>query len=145
MFINIKSPSYYWIYVMSQSQDPQQQLEQALEKQQQNSKQLDRILWIALPIFALMLSTLFANWNIASTIGTAFVLTIAFISVGIKKKSLAITLSITLIYCLIDNYLSYGMQFNIGGLKRQLLSMILFITIVGLSRSFAERSMMNIK
>lgn len=121
----------------------QQELQRALEQQKKNIQELDRILWIALPILAFILSTIFANWNIASTIGTAVVLTIGFISVGIKHKSLTLTLTLVLFYCLADNYLSYGMQFDITGLKRQLLSMILFISIVGLARTFFDRSMMK--
>ncbi|OUY06707.1 hypothetical protein [Acinetobacter populi] len=128
---------------MARQPESQDELQQALKQQQKHSETLDRILWIFLPILALLLSTIFANWNILSTIGTAFVLTIAFIAVGIKKKSLAATLAITLLYCLVDNYLSYGFQFNITGLKRQLLSMVLFIAIVGLVRPMAERAMMK--
>ncbi|GAA5000672.1 hypothetical protein GCM10023206_02630 [Acinetobacter puyangensis] len=128
---------------MARQPDSQKELQQALQQQQKNSETLDRILWIFLPILALLLSTIFANWNILSTIGTAFVLTIAFIVVGIKKKSLAATLAITLLYCLVDNYLSYGFQFNITGLKRQLLSMVLFIAIIGLVRPMAERAMIK--
>ncbi|MFU8926856.1 hypothetical protein [Acinetobacter puyangensis] len=128
---------------MARQPDSQKELQQALQQQQKNSETLDRILWIFLPILGLLLSTIFANWNILSTIGTAFVLTIAFIVVGIKKKSLAATLAITLLYCLVDNYLSYGFQFNITGLKRQLLSMVLFIAIIGLVRPMAERAMIK--
>ncbi|MCH4247672.1 MAG: hypothetical protein LKF82_07515 [Acinetobacter populi] len=128
---------------MARQPESQDELQQALKQQQKHSETLDRILWIFLPILALLLSTIFANWNILSTIGTAFVLTIAFITVGIKKKSLAATLAITLLYCLVDNYLSYGFQFNITGLKRQLLSMVLFIAIIGLVRPMAERAMMK--
>lgn len=128
---------------MTKQPESQDELQQALQAQQKHSETLDRILWIFLPILAILLSTIFANWNVYSTIGTAFVLTIAFIAVGIKKKSLAATLAITLLYCLVDNYLSYGFQFDITGLKRQLLSMVLFIAIIGLIRPMAERAMMK--
>lgn len=124
-------------------QSHQEALEQALAAQQKHSQQLDRILWYVLPILAILLSVVFANLNIWSTIGTAFVLCISFVMVGIKKKSLTITLAVVLLYCLVDNYLSYGMQFNVGGLKRQLLSMVLFISLIGLSRPMFERAMMN--
>jgi hypothetical protein len=124
-------------------QSHQEALEQALVAQQKYGQQLDRILWYVLPVLAILLSVVFANWNIWSTIGTAFVLCISFVMVGINKKSLTITLAVVLLYCLVDNYLSYGMQFNVGGLKRQLLSMILFISLIGLSRPMFERAMMN--
>lgn len=132
--------------IMTKSQDPQQhELQHTLNRQQKIRREIDRILWFVLPILALILSTIFANWNIFSTIGTAFVLTIAFIAVGIKKKSLATTLALTLLYCLIDNYFSYKYQFNITGLRRQLLSMFLFIAIIGLARPMAERAMLKQK
>lgn len=124
-------------------QSHQEALEQALAAQQKHSQQLERILWYVLPILAISLSVVFANWNIWSTIGTALVLCVSFVMVGIKKKSLTITLAVVLLYCLVDNYLSYGMQFNVGGLKRQILSMILFISLIGLSRPMFERAMMN--
>ena len=124
-------------------QSHQEVLEKALAAQQKLSQQLDRILWYVLPILAILLSVVFANWNIWSTIGTAFVLSVSFVMVGIKKKSLTITLAVVLLYCMVDNYLSYGMQFNVGGLKRQLLSMVLFISLIGLSRPMFERAMMN--
>lgn len=128
---------------MSQSSDPQRDMQSALDKQRQNNQALDRILWIALPILAILLSTIFANWNIWSTLGTMIVLTLAFIYVGIKRVSLAVTLCFILLYCLVDNYLSYQQQFSIDGLKRQLLSMILFTSIVGLSRPMFERAKMK--
>ncbi len=131
---------------MTQSKEPKQnQLHDALDKQQKLSRDIDRILWFVLPILALILSTIFANWNILSTIGTAFVLTVAFIAVGIKRKSLTVTLALTLVYCLVDNYFSYSMSFNITGLRRQLLSMLLFIAIIGLVRPMGERALLKQK
>lgn len=131
---------------MTQSKEPKQnQLHDALDKQQKLSRDIDRILWFVLPILALILSTIFANWNILSTIGTAFVLTIAFVAVGIKRKSLTVTLALTLLYCLVDNYFSYSMSFNITGLRRQLLSMLLFIAIIGLVRPMGERALLKQK
>lgn len=131
---------------MTQSKEPKQnQLHDALDKQQKLSRDIDRILWFVLPILALILSTIFANWNILSTIGTAFVLTVAFVAVGIKRKSLTVTLALTLVYCLVDNYFSYNMSFNITGLRRQLLSMLLFIAIIGLVRPMGERALLKQK
>lgn len=131
---------------MTQSKEPKQnQLHDALDKQQKLSRDIDRILWFVLPILALILSTIFANWNILSTIGTAFVLTVAFVAVGIKRKSLTVTLALTLLYCLVDNYFSYSMSFNITGLRRQLLSMLLFIAIIGLVRPMGERALLKQK
>jgi hypothetical protein len=124
------------------SQDHQQELDQALAKSQKNARELDRILWIVLPILAFLLSMIIANFTIASTIGSFVVMLVAFISVGIKKYSLLWVLSLSLLYCLIDNYWSYQLSLNSKGLQRQLL-MLLFISIVAMSRRFAERALMN--
>lgn len=117
------------------------ELQQALDRQQQYARQVDRILWVVLPILAFVLTVIIANWNIASTIGTFLMLMVAFVAVGIKRKPLAWVVVAAVIYCLIDNYLSYGQQLNIVGLRRQLLCSILFIMIIGLFRPLAERSL----
>ena len=122
---------------------PDDELHKALEQHQQQSRKVDRILWIVLPIFAFFLSAVFANWNIPSFFGTFIVLTLAFVSVGIKRKSLAVTLTGVLLYCLVDNYLSYKLQFSVEGLKRQLLCMVLFTAIIGLMRPLIDRSLTN--
>ncbi|KAA8732148.1 hypothetical protein F4V57_11045 [Acinetobacter qingfengensis] len=122
--------------------DPDRELQQALEKRQKNIHELNRILWVVLPTLALLISMIVANYNIWSTLFSFIVLSTAFILVGIKQKNLSLVLVLTLIYCLIDNYLSYQYQLNSSGLKRQLL-MLLFITIIGLGRNFADRAMLN--
>lgn len=122
---------------------PDHDLHKALEQQQQHAQKVDRILWIVLPIFAFFLSAVFANWNIPSFFGTFIVLALAFISVGIKRISLALTLAAVVGYCLLDNYLSYQLSFNIDGLKRQLLCMILFTAIIGLMRPLVDRALIN--
>ena len=122
---------------------PDQDLHQVLDAQQQQSRAVDRILWVVLPILSFLLSAVFANWNIFSFIGTFIVMTIAFVAVGIKHKSLAVTLIGTLLYCLVDNYLSYQYQFSIDGLKRQLMCMVLFTSIIGLMRPMVDRALLN--
>lgn len=128
---------------MTNKPTPDHDLHQALAAHEQQSKAVDRILWFVLPFLSFLLSAVFANWNIPSFFGTFLVLTAAFVNVGIKRKSLAITLIIVLLYCLVDNYLSYKYQFSIEGLKRQLLCMILFTSIVGLMRPLIDRAILN--
>lgn len=122
---------------------PDYELHKALEQHQQQAKGVDRILWVVLPILSFLLSAIFANWNIWSFLGTFIVLTTAFVAVGIKRKSLALTLIGILFYCLLDNYLSYKYQFSVEGLKRQLMCMILFTAIIGLMRPLVDRALIN--
>ena len=121
------------------------ELEQALDHHQKQTKDVNRILWIVLPILALLLSMIFANWNIWSLIGTFIALTLAFIAVGIKRSSLALTFVGIILYCLVDNYLSYKFQFSIDGLRRQLLCMVLFTAIISLMRPMLDRALTNYK
>ena len=128
---------------MTTKPTPDHDLHQALAAHAEQSKSVDRILWYVLPIFAFFLSAIFANWNIFSFLGTFIVLTTAFVGVGIKRKSLAVTLIAVVLYCLVDNYLSYKYQFSIDGLKRQLMCMVLFIAIIGLMRPLVDRALLN--
>lgn len=102
---------------------------------------LDRALWFMLPTFGLLLGFLFANYTRFSTIMTVVVFTAALIAVGIKKYSLTITVLICTVFCFADNYISYQYQFNLTGLKRQALTMILFVSAVGLARPMIERAL----
>ena len=128
---------------MSKKPTPDDDLEQALAAHAANAKAIDRILWIVLPIFAFLLGFIISNVNIYSALGTIVVLAISFISVGIKRKSLAVTLVGVLIYCLIDNYLSYKYSFNVERLKNHLLCMVLFVAIIGMMRPMADRALIN--
>lgn len=114
-------------------------LSDILEHHQQIDRNINRILWIFLPILALTLSMIIANWNIWSTIGTFVMLLICLIGVGIKRWSLFVVLAACSLYCFIDNYWSYQQQFNSVGLKRQWWCSLLFISIISLSRPAVER------
>jgi len=91
---------------------------EVLEKQQQHQRQVDRVFKIVLPITAFLLSVICANMNWTSWLGTFIILTIAFYAVGIKRLPLWHWLVIVLIYCLIDNFLTYK-TLHISGLSRQ--------------------------
>lgn len=100
-------------------QPDQKELLEVLEKQKKNQLQVDLIFKIVLPIVAFLLSVICANFNWQSTLGTFVILTITFIAVGVKRLPLWHWLIVIIVYCLIDNYLSYG-QLDLSHLRLQL-------------------------
>jgi len=115
---------------------------EVLEKQQQHQRQVDRVFKIVLPITAFLLSVICANMNWTSWLGTFIILTIAFYAVGIKRLPLWYWLVIVLIYCLIDNFLTYK-TLHISGLSRQFGTMFIFLGIVGIGRPYFDRWLMK--
>ncbi|MCX0331157.1 hypothetical protein NVT87_09710 [Acinetobacter radioresistens] len=115
---------------------------EVLEKQQQHQRQVDRVFKIVLPITAFLLSVICANMNWASWLGTFIILTIAFYAVGIKRLPLWHWLVIVLIYCLIDNFLTYK-TLHISGLSHQFGTMFIFLGIVGIGRPYFDRWLMK--
>ena len=119
------------------SQQDQQELFEVLSKQRQQHAEIDRILKIVLPILALMLCVMCANYNWQSTVGTLVILWVAFYAVGIKRMNLYLWLAIIVVYCLIDLYFSYG-HIPSSALGRQMGTMLTFTGIVGLSRPYID-------
>ena len=113
-----------------------------LDKQRKNQLKVDRILKIVLPLTAFLLSVICANLNWQSTLGTFVILTIAFLAVGIQRQNLWIWLLVLVVYCGLDNYLSFG-QFNFIALRLQLGSMLLFTLIIGIGRPYIDRWFMK--
>ncbi|MCU4357842.1 hypothetical protein MJ026_05885 [Acinetobacter ursingii] len=113
-----------------------------LDKQRQNQLKVDRILKIVLPLTAFLLSVICANLNWQSTLGTFVILTLAFLAVGIQRQNLWIWLLVLVVYCGLDNYLSFG-QFNLIALRLQLGSMLLFTLIIGIGRPYIDRWLMK--
>ncbi|MGQ2387447.1 hypothetical protein [Acinetobacter ursingii] len=113
-----------------------------LDKQRQNQLKVDRILKIVLPLTAFLLSVICANLNWQSTLGTFVILTLAFLAVGIQRQNLWIWLLVLVVYCGLDNYLSFG-QFNVIALRLQLGSMLLFTLIIGIGRPYIDRWLMK--
>ena len=120
----------------------QQEMFDVLEKQQQHQRQVDRVLKIVLPIVAFLIATICANMNIASPIGTLIILIVAFWMVSIKRQNLWYWLTAILVYCLIDNYLSYG-AFRLPSFSRQFGTMFTFVGIFGLGRPYIDRWLMK--
>ncbi|MEC8056701.1 MAG: hypothetical protein VX136_06135 [Pseudomonadota bacterium] len=113
-----------------------------LDKQRQNQLKVDRILKIVLPLTAFLLSVICANLNWQSTLGTFVILTLAFLAVGIQRQNLWMWLLVLVVYCGLDNYLSFG-QFNLIALRLQLGSMLLFTLIIGIGRPYIDRWLMK--
>lgn len=123
-------------------QPDQKELLEVLEKQKKNQLQVDLIFKIVLPIVAFLLSVICANFNWQSTLGTFVILTITFIAVGVKRLPLWYWLIVITVYCLIDNYLSYG-QLDLSHLRLQLGTMFVFVGIVGIGRPYVDRWFMK--
>lgn len=123
-------------------QPDQKELLEVLEKQKKNQLQVDLIFKIVLPIVAFLLSVICANFNWQSTLGTFVILTITFIAVGVKRLPLWYWLIVIIVYCLIDNYLSYG-QLDLSHLRLQLGTMFVFVGIVGIGRPYVDRWFMK--
>lgn len=123
-------------------QPDQKELLEVLEKQKKNQLQVDLIFKIVLPIVAFLLSVICANFNWQSTLGTFVILTITFIAVGVKRLPLWHWLIVITVYCLIDNYLSYG-QPDLSHLRLQLGTMIVFVGMVGIGRPYVDRWFMK--
>ncbi|ENU46626.1 hypothetical protein I6L25_14645 [Acinetobacter nosocomialis] len=123
-------------------QPDQKELLEVLEKQKKNQLQVDLIFKIVLPIVAFLLSVICANFNWQSTLGTFVILTIIFIAVGVKRLPLWHWLIVITVYCLIDNYLSYG-QLDLSHLRLQLGTMIIFVGMVGIGRPYVDRWFMK--
>ncbi|MFH3941986.1 hypothetical protein ACJBLD_11005 [Acinetobacter nosocomialis] len=123
-------------------QPDQKELLEVLEKQKKNQLQVDLIFKIVLPIVAFLLSVICANFNWQSTLGTFVILTITFIAVGVKRLPLWYWLIVITVYCLIDNYLSYG-QLDLSHLRLQLGTMIIFVGMIGIGRPYVDRWFMK--
>ena len=109
-----------------------------LEKQRQQQLYLNRILKIVYSITAFLLAVICANLNWQSTLGTFFILVLAFYAVGIKRMNPYLWLSIIALYCCIDMYLSYA-TFQLPALGRQMGTMLTFTAIVGFSRPYIDQ------
>lgn len=116
----------------------QKEMLDVLERQRQHQLQVDRVLKIVLPIMAFLLSVIAANMNIWSALFTFVMLWIAFYAVGIKRYTLWHWLTIVLVYCLIDNVLSYGEFYRLG-FNRHFISLFIFVGIVGVGRRYFDR------
>ena len=121
----------------------QKEMFDALEQQRQHQRRVDRVLAVVLPITAFLLSCICANLNKWSTLGTFFMLWIAFYATGIKRLPLWHWTVILIIYAVIDNYLSYHSQLRLPQLRLQLGTMLVFLAIVAIGRPYYDRWLMK--
>lgn len=120
----------------------QNKLFDVLAQQRQHQLLVDRILKVVLPIMAFLLSVICANLNWQSTLGTFVILTIAFYAVGIKRLTLWHWLSIIVAYAVADNYFSFN-GIDPTRLRFQLVTMVVFVGIVGIGRPYIDRWLMK--
>jgi len=115
----------------------QNKLFDVLAQQRQHQFLVDRVLKVVLPIIAFLLSVICANYNWQSTLGTFVILIIAFYAVGIYRLTLWHWLIVIVLYTLIDNYFSFN-GINQTRLVFQLISMVVFVGIVGIGRPYID-------
>lgn len=121
----------------------QKDLFNVLDQQRQHQKQVDRVMYIVLPILAFLLSVICANMNWQSTIGTFVMLWIAFWAVGIKRQSIWLWLSFIAAYSLVDIYFSYSGQLPPSAVGRHMGTMLAFAGILGIGRPYFDRWLMK--
>jgi len=120
----------------------QQQMLDVLEKQQQQQRRLDGVLKIVLPIVAFLVAIICANMNLFSPIGTLIILAIALWMTAIKRQNVRIWLAVVFVYCLLDNYFTYG-DFYLSGFGRQFGTMFIFVAIFAIGRPYMDRWFMK--
>lgn len=120
----------------------QNKLFDVLAQQRQHQLLVDRVLKVVLPVIAFLLSVICANYNWQSTLGTFVILIIAFYAVGIYRLTLWHWLTVIVLYTLIDNYFSFN-GINQTRLVFQLISMVVFVGIVGIGRPYIDRWLMK--
>ena len=120
----------------------QQQMFDVLEKQRQHQLKVDRVLKIVLPIVGFLLSVMCANLNRLSLIFTIVVSILALWNVGIKRQALWIWTTVVALYCLLDNFYSFG-SFDLKRYVYQFGSITTFIWIMGIGRPYIDRWLMK--
>ena len=113
-----------------------------LAQQRQHHLMVSRVLKVVLPIMAFLLSVMCANLNWQSTVGTFVMLTVAFYAVGIHHLVLWHWLVLVIIYVFADQYFSIG-SIQPNALRFQLVTMLVFVAIVGIGRPYVDRWLMK--
>ena len=120
----------------------QQQMFDVLEKQRQHQLKVDRVLKIVLPIVGFLLSVMCANLNRLSLIFTIVISILALWKVGIKRQALWIWTTVVALYCVLDNFYSFG-SFNLNRYVYQFGSITTFLWIMGIGRPYIDRWLMK--
>src|SRR5690606_36637838 len=120
----------------------QQKMLDVLEKQRLHQLRVDRVLKIVLPIVGFLLSVMCANLNRLSLIFTIVISITALWMVGIKRQALWIWTTVVVLYCLLDNFYSFG-SFDLKRYLYQFGSITTFIWIMGIGRPYIDRWLMK--
>lgn len=120
----------------------QQKMLDVLEKQRLHQLRVDRVLKIVLPIVGFLLSVMCANLNRLSLIFTIVISITALWMVGIKRQALWIWTTVVAIYCLLDNFYSFG-SFDLKRYLYQFGSITTFIWIMGIGRPYIDHWLMK--
>ncbi|WP_445661165.1 hypothetical protein [Acinetobacter sp. F16] len=120
----------------------QQKMLDVLEKQRLHQLKVDRVLKIVLPIVGFLLSVMCANLNRLSLIFTIVISITALWMVGIKRQALWIWTTVVAIYCLLDNFYSFG-SFDLKRYLYQFGSITTFIWIMGIGRPYIDHWLMK--
>jgi hypothetical protein len=120
----------------------QQKMLDVLEKQRLHQLRVDRVLKIVLPIVGFLLSVMCANLNRLSLIFTIVISITALWMVGIKRQALWIWTTVVALYCLLDNFYSFG-SFDLKRYLYQFGSITTFIWIMGIGRPYIDRWLMK--
>ncbi|NNH25599.1 hypothetical protein [Acinetobacter terrestris] len=120
----------------------QQKMLDVLEKQRLHQLRVDRVLKIVLPIVGFLLSVMCANLNRLSLIFTIVISITALWMVGIKRQALWIWTTVVALYCVLDNFYSFG-SFDLKRYFYQFGSITTFIWIMGIGRPYIDRWLMK--
>ena len=120
----------------------QQKMLDVLEKQRLHQLRVDRVIKIVLPIVGFLLSVMCANLNRLSLIFTIVISITALWMVGIKRQALWIWTTVVALYCLLDNFYSFG-SFDLKRYLYQFGSITTFIWIMGIGRPYIDRWLMK--
>ena len=116
----------------------QQKMLDVLEKQRLHQLRVDRVLKIVLPIVGFLLSVMCANLNRLSLIFTIVISITALWMVGIKRQALWTWTTVVALYCVLDNFYSFG-SFDLKRYLYQFGSITTFIWIMGIGRPYIDR------
>lgn len=120
----------------------QQKMLDVLEKQRLHQLKVDRVLKIVLPIVGFLLAVMCANFNRLSLIFTIVISIFALCMVGIKRQALWIWTTVVALYCVLDNFYSFG-SFDSKRYLYQFGSITTFIWIMGIGRPYIDRWLMK--
>ena len=120
----------------------QQKMLDVLEKQRLHQLRVDRVLKIVLPIVGFLLSVMCANLNRLSLIFTIVISITALWMVGIKRQALWIWTTVVALYCVLDNFYSFG-SFDLKRYLYQFGSITTFIWIMGIGRPYIDHWLMK--